>query len=84
MCGKGGWGPTGTVYFAQDFCSDSQDHVDLWGNGMIWKSVVHREQSEIGIFLETGLCSLPGGRSFRLESFLGASILGAVAASGGC
>lgn len=35
-----------------------RNHIDLWSNGIIWKSGVYREKSEIGIFLETGLCPL--------------------------
>lgn len=33
-------------------------HIDLWSSGMLWKSGVHREKSELGIFLETVLCSV--------------------------
>lgn len=35
-----------------------RNHVDLWSNGMIWKTGVYREKSKTGIFLETGHCSL--------------------------
>lgn len=57
--------------------------MDLWSNGIIWKSGVYREKSEIVISLKPGLCCVVEGTSLELVFLLGVSVLGAITVIGG-
>ena len=58
MCGKGAGDRRGLYIFLRTSVVTPRNHVDLGSDGIIWKSGVCREKSEISIFLESGLCSL--------------------------